>query len=223
MTQQAWSYSSLDAFETCPRRYYEVRLRKNFKEPEGEALTWGKFVHENAERALKGNGKMPDTLQHMQPLITSLRNRPGNLMVETELAFTQHMKPTLWFAKDVWLRVKVDASILSPDRTAIATVDWKTNNKIPTDDKGQLKLTAIGWFHQYPEVRKVVTTFAYVKHNHLTPPQTYTRDQLPQLWNDFFPRVQRYQLAHQQEEFPPRPSGLCKKHCIVKTCQHWGT
>ncbi len=220
MTQQAWSYSSLDAFETCPRRYYEVRLRKNFKEPEGEALTWGKFVHENAERALKGNGKMPDTLQHMQPMIASLRSTPGTLMVETELAFTQEMKPTLWFGNDVWLRVKVDASVLAPDKTKLAAIDWKTGKVDAESD--QLKLTAIAWFHRYPTVQQVNTAFAYVKHNQIVT-QTYDRALLPKLWADFYPRVTRYQLAHQKQEFPARPGKLCRKWCVVKTCPHHGS
>jgi hypothetical protein len=47
---------------------------------------------------------------------------------------------------------------------------------------------------------------------------------VPKLWQEFAPRVQRLEEAHQQNKFPKKPSGLCNKWCPVphKLCEYRG-
>ena len=50
----AWSYSSLKKFKTCPKQYAEVKVFRNFKEPPfTEATLYGTNFHEAAERFVR--------------------------------------------------------------------------------------------------------------------------------------------------------------------------
>jgi len=42
--------------------------------------------------------------------------------------------------------------------------------------------------------------------------ETYTKDDLPAIWNEFNARVLRLQHAVDTNTFPPKPSGLCKAY-----------
>ena len=49
-----WSYSSLQAFETCPRRFYLTRIAKLASEAQTQATLWGNEVHKALELAVAG-------------------------------------------------------------------------------------------------------------------------------------------------------------------------
>ena len=46
-----------------------------------------------------------------------------------------------------------------------------------------------------------------------------TRADIPKVFDALAPRLQRYQDAHAREEFPARPSYMCR-YCPVTSCQH---
>ena len=48
----AWSYSLLQAFETCPRRFKLTRITKEVQEPQSEAMLHGNEVHKSLELAV---------------------------------------------------------------------------------------------------------------------------------------------------------------------------
>ena len=47
-----WSYSSLNAWEQCPRRYHLTRIAKVISEPQTEATLHGNEVHKALENAV---------------------------------------------------------------------------------------------------------------------------------------------------------------------------
>jgi hypothetical protein len=50
----------------------------------------------------------------------------------------------------------------------------------------------------------------------------FQREDVPKIWQEFAPRVQRLELAHQENRWPKKPSGLCRKHCPVRDCEFHG-
>ena len=53
MTLPAWSFSSIKTFEQCPKKYYHLKVAKDFKEQETEAMHYGTRFHEAAEFYIK--------------------------------------------------------------------------------------------------------------------------------------------------------------------------
>ena len=54
-------------FEVCPKRHYEIDLAKNYKEPEGEQLRWGNFVHDALAKRCKDGTPLPKDLLSAMP------------------------------------------------------------------------------------------------------------------------------------------------------------
>ena len=50
----------------------------------------------------------------------------------------------------------------------------------------------------------------------------FKRSDIGAIWSRFLPRVERLEKAVKDGDFPPKPSGLCKKWCPVTTCEFHG-
>ncbi len=214
----SWSFTALEHYKQCPKAYYEIRVLKNFKEEEGEALLWGNRVHTALAWALENKTPfMPQGMEIWEPMVQQFLQLKGDLKVEQQLALDEGFKPCKWFAKEAWVRGVVDA--LWVDGTVVKAVDWKTGKRKPKSD--QLALFALLIFHHFPQVQEVRTMFVWLKT--LEQDQAkYIRTDVPSLWQLFTPDLQRLKYAHQQGQWPPRSSGLCAKHCPVVTCSFNG-
>lgn len=217
----AWSYSALNAFETCPKRYYLTKISKQVVEPQTEATLWGNRVHKALEDRLVKRTPLPETLVQFEDIAKSVvdRSAGGKLEAETKMALTQNFKPTTWFAKDVWVRGITDFTITKNDKVFIG--DWKTGK--PTPESAQLRLTAAMTFAHKPAIKTVVNSFVWLKTGgHTT--EVFTRDDVPAIWQEFMPRIERLNNAVAENKFPPKPSGLCAKWCPVgkKLCEFCG-
>lgn len=214
-----WSYSALTAFETCPRRYYLTKVAKVVTEPQTEATLWGNSVHKALEHRLTRRTPLPTGMEHWEPLVESVLSKGGKVEAEQKMALTAQFRPTTFFAKDVWVRGITDFTIVKNDKCFIG--DWKTGK--PTPESAQLKLTAAMTFAHKPYVNTITNAFVWLKTNEVTA-ETFTRDDIASIWQEFAPRVQRLEIAMEEKKFPPRPSGLCRKWCPVgKTnCEYCG-
>jgi hypothetical protein len=215
MKKPAWSFSALSSFETCPRKHYRTRVIKDIVEPQGEAMLWGNEVHKCLEDRIKDGTPLPKNMQKWEGLVAKLLERKGTPIAEQQLCIDKTLAPTGWFDKDSWCRGIVDFTILDGDK-ALA-LDWKTG-KVKTDHD-QLKLFGALIFHHYPEVEKVTTGYVWLAHNNKITTKTFYRSDLTGIWRDYLPRVKRYEIAHKEDKWQPKPSGLCRGWCPVKDCE----
>jgi hypothetical protein len=215
----AWSFSALDSWEQCARKHYETRLAKNWPDPPSESANWGKIVHKAFEDRIEHKTPLPDALQlaYAEPIIQRLEQVPGTMRAEYKLAINDKFQPTEFFAKDAWCRAVGDV-IIQNGPTAFAA-DWKTGKFKDGDD--QLKLQSAVMFCHYPHLQKIGINYFWLKDKKVTA-REYTRDQVPVMWRDFLPRAKRMEQQIADKRFDPKPSGLCKKHCPVLSCEHNG-
>ena len=128
-----WSYSSLSAYETCPRRYKLTRLEKKVVEPQTEATIHGNSVHKALELATLGTKPLGEKHKQYIPIVERITARPGKRLVEFKFGLTKALKPTEFFGKDVWVRGVIDFGLLNP-KVGVA-LDWKglaLDTKLPT-------------------------------------------------------------------------------------------
>ena len=216
---QAWSYSALTAFEVCPWRYFETKIAKTTSEPQTEATLWGNRVHKALELRVGTGSALPDELQQFEPVAAKVAAAAEGrrLGCEQKLALGEDLLKRDWFGKDVWVRGIIDVSIENNDKLLI--LDWKTGK--PTPDSAQLRLTAAMSFATKPWINHITNSFVWLKSGGCTT-EKFTRDDIPGIWAEFYPRVQRLQQSIDLNKFPKRPSGLCREWCPVKTCEHNG-
>lgn len=119
----AWSYSSLTAYETCPKRYQLTRVLKQVTEPQTEATRWGNQVHKALELRVKDKVPLPPGMSSYEPLCAKLDVAPGQVFTEAKMAMNAQFQPVKWMAKDCWVRSILDVQIDAGENAAV--LDWK--------------------------------------------------------------------------------------------------
>jgi hypothetical protein len=212
----AWSFSRLKNDETCPKKHYEVDIAKNYIDDTTQ-LKWGNEVHEALAKAVTRKAELPDSMKDYQSWVDRLRAAPGETLVEQRYALTKELKPTEYFAPNVWYRGVADVVVLG-SKLALAA-DWKTGKIV--HDSIQLMLMAQCIFAFHPTIETVHTEFIWLKDN-CTTPETFTRTGVADNWIGLLPRVQEYQRHVETQTFEPKPNRLCFRHCPVISCPFHG-
>lgn len=205
-----WSYSALTAYETCPRRYELTRVSRTVKEPQTEATIWGNQVHKALELYAKGEKPLPEDLKKYERYVNKILSYEGKRVIEERIALDKNFRPTKWMAKDVWVRGIIDIGVVGSEKAYL--LDWKTGKRKP--DMDQLKLFAALAFAVYPWIEKVTTGFIWLKTKEFDK-EMFTREQLPEIWDEFMPRLNRLAISFRDDKWTPKPSGLCKNWCPV--------
>lgn len=217
----SWSYSRLKAFEDCPRRYHETQVKKDaWPEEKSDMLVWGDAVHAAMAKALRTGKPLPTKFHIYQHWVDTVADTEGELLVEDECqwAVTRDLKPTPWFAKNVWLRCIADAVKL--DYPVALVIDWKTG-KSSNGDPIQLLLTSLMMFLHFPKLECVRSDFIWLQEDAQTT-QTVYREECEGYWAELMPRVARLEKAVIAENFPPMPGKFCRRWCPVKSCEYHG-
>lgn len=218
-----WSHSSLQGFETCARQYEEIKVLRNFQDQENEASKWGNRFHTDAENYIRAkiaaeqSAVLPPEMEQYRKYLDQFVHRPGRTLAEQELGLTQQLQPCEFLGPDVWMRGIID--VLTIDGREAWVDDHKTGKR--KKDMQQLIIFALLTFYHYP-VDTVHTAFHWVAQGFAKDGETFHRHQIPELWGTLIPKLQNYSAAFHRGVFPPKPSGLCKKHCAVNTCEYWG-
>jgi hypothetical protein len=224
----AWSYSKLKNFDSCPRRYYEVDVIKAWPQPKTPDLERGDALHAAMAKRVKLGTALPMEFSYMEPWaekLTKVISPAQAIAVELKLAATKDMKPTSYFAKNVWLRGVIDYIQLSPlhsngDYKQLASIiDYKTGK--PREDETQLALNACLVFAHYPDVVGASTSFLWTEYND-TMHVTFKRKDAKDIWENVKPRVAKLEQATIEGEFPPTKNYLCREYCPVLSCEFNG-
>lgn len=214
----AWSYSALNAFETCPKKYWHTRVAKDFKEEEGEALVYGKEVHKALELRVARNKALPLHLRHLEDICKKIDAAPGEKSTEVKLAVNRNFEVTGFFAADVYCRGVLDLVIINEDKAV--TIDWKTGSRV-SNDFSQLKIASGLLFAAAPDITSIEMAFVYTGQGAVIR-SGITRKDIADLWSETLPRVERMEHSLRKSDAPPRPNGLCRKYCPVDICAYHG-
>jgi PD-(D/E)XK nuclease superfamily len=218
----AWSYSALKNFETCPKRFYHYNVAKDVTEPESPALAEGHALHRHFQARLTMGTSLPLGYGQYEGILARFLNAPGATYAEQKLAITAEFKPTAFFSRDAWFRTVIDAAKVRPLDAggAQATVlDWKTGK--PAIDTTQLQLMAAAIFVHEPNVQRVKAGLVFLAHGQ-TERAEFVREDQAEIWGEVLPRVRALTKARHTKEYPPTPSGLCRKYCAVSSCPYHG-
>lgn len=223
----SWSWSRLKNYRSCPKRSWHLDIHKDVKEPESEALIWGNNVHQAMASSVANGTPLPRTMQHYDVWprkIRALKRAGMETHVENKLAMAEDFSPTGFFGQRTWFRGVLDVIGFGVRRAL--SVDWKTGGNISPEYE-QLGLSAQLVFSHYPEIEEVDTIYVWLGHTNddgtpVTTRQTYARDGMGPLWSKLLPEVKAMAEAYRTTTYPPKPSGLCVRHCPVTSCPYHG-
>ena len=210
----AWTYSQLDTYETCPKKFYHIRVAKDVKDPPNEHSAWGERVHTALENRVKDGTPLPVGMDQWEGIAAKLMALPGEKLTEHKMAVTKDFLPAQW--GEAWSRGIIDLLIINGRQAVVA--DHKTGKRKMSE---QLELYAGYVFAAYPEVEEVTSCFIWLKDRKIDK-QIYTRDDVSKIWGGFLPRVAKLESSYNRDSWLARPSGLCKGWCPVLSCEFNG-
>lgn len=208
----AWTFSRLESYESCPKKFYHLNVVKDVVEPPSSAIQWGHEVHTAFENFVRHGTPLPPAMAHWRSFAEKVGKLAGEKLPEFRLALDENFQPAQWDC--AWSRGIAD--LLAVDGSVATVIDYKTGKRKPTD---QLALYAAYVFAHYPQVQTVKTAFVWLK-DRILDKETYQREDVPAIWQSFLPRVRRLERAYETEKWEPKPSGLCRGWCAVKQCEH---
>lgn len=219
-----WSFSALEMFLNCPRKFWAVKIAKLVSDDNQWNLR-GDDEHKCFDAYLKGKAALPPSLVKFTPMLDRVKAAPGQLYSEMSLSLNTQFVPCKWNDWDnVYVRGAADVLIVNGERAKM--LDWKTG-KVKNDPK-QMELVSLLVFQHFKEVQQVDTAYIYIHHNQTVPnpqkpeqlaPYTFTRDQIGVLWQRFLPDVKKLENSKLKDEWPPTPNGLCG-FCPYGACQY---
>jgi|SRR6478736_3995381 len=219
----SWSYSKLKNYRTCPRRYHDIDVAKLYVEPgeakPGSPLYEGNRLHKAFEDRIKDGTKLPADFAMHEEAMVRLASLPGTTLVEQQLAIKEDLSPSDWFGRETWYRAKCDFLNISENGKVALAIDYKTGKIL--EDSEQLALMAECIFSHYPNVLAVRTEFWWMRDDAATR-EDFRRRNRHETWQKLLPEVMTLKQAHDTMTFPPKQNGLCRNHCIVKGCPHYG-
>jgi len=205
-----WSYSSLQAYETCPRRVHIVKIQRLIKEPMTQQTIWGNEVHKAMEHAVQGTAGLGERFAAFQPVVDKLRAIPGIIQTERAFGLTASFQPVDYWSPQAWVRGKADVTITQDTQGFL--FDYKTGKV--KEDPDQLNLFAAVLLAEKPHLKRARTGYIWLAANTVTP-AVVEREETPIIWQGFVQRVARMVRSAETGDWPPRPSGLCKEYCPV--------
>lgn len=201
------SYSSIKLYENCPLRYFRQRIVKDVVDEGGEASKYGERIHSFLETRLKENTLLPQEVAHYESLCSSVERiaYDGELFVEKELVLTDNLTPTTWWESDAWLRSKLDILVITGEIAVV--MDWKTGKRNP--DFFQMQIFAAQVFKHFPDVTRVKTSLVWLKDMAMDT-EVYYRNDVNTVWAEIMKRIQRINDSLEHDNWPAKPSGLCR-------------
>ena len=220
MTELSHSYSSLKMYENCPKRYYHQRITKEVSDSGSEATRYGERVHKALEERLLGDNELSqETIQYeaLCRSIARMKEHPdfSELLLEEKLTVTEDFTPTGWWSDDAWLRSILDVLVLFKDKAIV--MDWKTGKRRP--DFTQLEMFALQVFSHFPHINRVTTSFVWLK-DMKQDKRSYCRELSFEMQVDLNGRIDRINKSLENDDFPAKPSGLCRWCPCYEWCDY---
>ena len=93
MSIAPWSFSKIKAFEQCPKKFYHLKIAKDYSEPETEAMYYGTAFHEAAEKYVRDNVPLPPQFDYAKAGLDALNAKRGKKLCEYKMGLTENLEP----------------------------------------------------------------------------------------------------------------------------------
>ena len=135
------------------------------------------------------------------------------------MGLTENLEPCGFKDPNVWWRGVADLIILNGSEARC--LDYKTGKSAKYADTDQLELMALAMFKHFPQVEKVKGALFFVVSKNFIK-DSYDGENQDKMWARWLAEFNKLKFAYENDIWNPRPSGLCKKHCLVLECSHNG-
>lgn len=216
----AWSFSSMKYYEQCPKKYYHVKVVREFKEDQNaEHLLYGVKFHKAAELYIKDGTPIPEEFSYAKEVLAALKSIEGDKLCEYEMGLTANLEPCEYRDPMVWWRGVADLIILRGDTAYV--LDYKTGKSAKYADMDQMEIMSLAIFKHFPQVTKIKAGLLFVIAKEFIK-TNYFLTGVPEMWAKWLGKHAAMTKSYTSNVWNPKTSGLCNKHCVVVSCVHNG-
>lgn len=209
-----YSFTLLNTYRNiCPYQMKRRYIDKAFPYEETPAMAFGNKVHLAMEHRVGGGKPLPQDMHQWEKFAAPFYNAKAK--AEMKLGMTKDGQPCDFFAANVWLRGKLDVTLVNGN--AAMLFDYKTGSK-PREDPFELEVQALLLNAKFPSLISISGCYIWLKENRIGQKHdvSHTRDT--------FTYVQRIAADIEQNladnEFEQRRGGLCD-WCPCDDCEHF--
>lgn len=208
-----YSYTFLNTYwNVCPFQAYNRYIIKTTPYVETPQMKWGNDVHTAFEQRIGGGKPLPADMRQWEPFAIPFDGK--GVKPELKLGITAEGKSVDFWAKNVWLRGKLDVPLIGG--TAAYLLDWKTGNS-NYEDRFELDIQAILLHAANPQLKKIVGQFVWLKEDRLG--ELFDLTDTSAAWEEVNEIVAELQDNLATGEFKKKKSGLCS-YCDVHSCEN---
>jgi hypothetical protein len=215
------SFTFLRDWDNCPHKAYRRYIAKDLPKFEHTKETkWGDEVHTAFEVRIKHGTLFPQGMEKFEAIAATLVSIGAR--AEKMLGITVDGAHCEFFAPDVWLRGKIDATVIGayvmPEtdsvRAAAAIFDWKSGKR--REEKAELEVHAVLLKAWQPSVQKITAHYVWLQDNEVGKAHDVsdTEKKLAEIRSV----MNTVRNCMEIENFQKRPNPLCG-WCPVEDCE----
>lgn len=215
------SHTFLNDWDNCPHKAFRKYIKKDLgKFVQTEAMRFGNEVHSAFEVRIKHGTGFPKGMEKYEAIAAPLV--AAGALAEKMLGISVDGKLCDFFAPNVWLRGKIDTTLLGGPRepihqgpTVACIMDWKTGKR--REEKAELLTHAVLLKAWQPTVQKVTAHYVWLQDNEVGRAHDVsdTATKLAEIRHT----MDDVARCISDQDFPKRPNPLCG-YCPVMDCEN---
>ena len=214
--KRVFSPTQVSTYDLCPRQYQAKYITKEVKFVSNKHADFGNIVHKQIEDFLNDGVAMDKSLAALGEV---LAKHKGKLVcAEISLGRSDKGDSVGQYDKTAWINSKIDAVYTNADKTVIMGLDWKTGKAKEAVIQSDMNAAVLAAKYK-DTATKIIMVFVHLYHN-----KVYVTEYNPERLG--IPRtfgiILNLEQAIRENNFPPKPNGLCKNWCDVVACTHNG-
>lgn len=216
------SHTFLNDWDNCPHKAMRKYIKKDLpKQPQTSQMKWGNEVHSAFEVRIKHGTSFPTHMEQYEQIAAPLIRAGAS--AEKMLGIDANGARCDFFAPNVWLRGKIDATVLRSAQTPVgellggkaAIFDWKTGKR--REETAELLTHAVLLKAWVPTVQKITAHYVWLQDNEVG--RAHDVSDTEAKLADIRSTMNTVKNCIEIENFPKRPNPLCG-YCDVMDCEH---
>lgn len=216
-----WTYSKYELYETCPKKYHSEQVTKQTPFVETTSVLWGREVHTAFEDRVRDGRPLAERMLQFEPMAQAICEMPGHRYCELKTGVNSRYQSVDFWSREVWNRGVEDLVIIYNNKGL--SLDYKSGTR---KTSRQLVASAARLIAMFPEVTEWTTGYLWLQTGKIDK-QKFLPSELDSMWGSFKPGLIKMQWSFDNDVWPARPSGLCKKSrrpgsdypgCMVADC-----
>jgi|TARA_B100001093_G_C26589204_1_gene910731 hypothetical protein len=214
-----WSYSAINLFKQCPKKYHHLKILKDIVEPQSEALLFGNRVHQAAEFYVKENTPLPKELGYLEETLCKIKEIKGDRLCEYRMGLTKDLQPCGFFDKKVWWRGIADLIVLGDNKAYL--IDYKTGKSSRYADVKQLEILSLAMFKHFPKIKKIKAGLLFIITKELIK-KNFSAGEQDKCWEYWVSNTNDLENTLNTDVWNAKPNFTCRNYCAVLSCSHNG-